>query len=165
MSDNLLGYYFGYKDKPTNNDNSISVKFTRGISTDYPYEFENKKDFWVDSIYEGDCDIIYHTSEELMEYLDINQKEAERIVWMWVNEGRYKELQNGNYEFYGNEFTFEELVLFHNLSRASIFICYNFDQVVEETFSKTFIKKFENFTELCKKAYENTIKQQLGGKI
>lgn len=167
MSENLLGYYFGYKDNAMNSSSGISISFIRGVSTEYPYKYETKKDFWIDSIYEGDYDIIYHTSEELMEYLELNQREAEEIVWMWVGEGRYKEVQNGNYDFYGHEFTLEELILFENLITTSIYICYNFDEVVEETFSEPIIERFKIFTELCKEAYDDQIKQQLdlGDKI
>jgi hypothetical protein len=72
-----LGYFWSYKESKKTDNNTFSVIFKRGISEEYPKEFENKKDFDCYAVKEGDVCSLYLELKEAKEIFDFEYNDVE----------------------------------------------------------------------------------------
>jgi hypothetical protein len=62
MQKSVIGYVWGYKTTSTEDRDggkSARVSFVSGTSDKYPKKYQNEKDFWVETIQEGDFSAVY----------------------------------------------------------------------------------------------------------
>ena len=81
----LLGYVFGYK-QIIQDENIIDISIMRGVSDDYPNDFEKNKDFWCFAVESGDYSPLYADDHVLSATFDYELKEDTRYWTTLYNE-------------------------------------------------------------------------------
>lgn len=89
MTKKILGYVFEFKGSSSDcaEKNTVSIKFTSGISDKYPKEFENKKDFYCETICVGDYHELFANDQAVEQQFAHFLKENEHPnEWDYYNE-------------------------------------------------------------------------------
>lgn len=73
--ENLLGYWFGFKESTQSAPNQFTVTFKEGLSNKYPKEHKKKKDFWCQEIRVGDYSDLYADDQLLRESFEHHIRE------------------------------------------------------------------------------------------
>ena len=160
---NKIGYIFGFKES-SQQSNSITISTKTGVSHKFPSKYKNCKDFWCDTIYEGDVSEIYIDPE-----LIISAYEKEYPEWITDNKYETRKFYF-SYDISREQYT-ALFVFGMAMLHASVFQDWESEQVLLDTLEKTVNKNnlfsgnlleiFDNYNMLMGKCYQDSLKDVL----